>query len=222
MLFLPILVSCRYDSNHSGTSNPSSVLKKTLTDTSHNNSSVSIRYPQLENKNFEKVNKIIKDAIIGYVGNVYGADYINLKLNLDYRISFQSGTLLSVIFEGMGNVSTSAHPNNLFYGIVIDLENASKLNLRDVYIVNNNLINLIKQNVDTNVKSFLNNYYDDSELIKQLNNPNNEVEMSFYLTENKLGLSITVPHAIGDHIESEINYSDLRKNLILRKLPFVN
>ena len=199
-----------------------------FTDESHKNSKVTIRFPELIGNNLDKVNGIIKDYVIGFAANCYGADYSGLSLDVDYHLTFNDDDWLSISFNGFGNVKTAAYPNDILQTMNINLKNGSMLKLSDIYTVNKDFAHIFRKEyveqitsrfdladdlAGQAVKTFL-DQYDDQTLMGYLS------DSCCYMTPNKLGISFDLPHAAGDHFETEIPYSALSQDLKMKTAPF--
>ena len=203
----------------------------TLTDTSHQGSTVIIRYPQLVSAGSDKVNGVIKTKATKIASDYYGSDYANLSLDVDYHLTFNNDDWLSISFNGSGNVKTAAHPNDILQTMNINLKDGYEIKLTDIYNVNADFVRVFRNEFSSQVKtrlavimgfspadtdsaaSYL-DQYDDQTLTKYLSNS------YCYMTNDKIGISFEMPHAIGDHFETEIPYSDLLKDLKMKVAPF--
>ena len=203
----------------------------TFTDKSHKDSSVAIRLPQLIGDNFDKVNEIIKDYVVGFAANCYSADYSNLSLDVDYHLTFNDDDWLSISFNGFGNVKTAAYPNRIFQTLNINLKNASIVKLSDIYNVNRDFTRIFREEFASQIRERLAvilgvsqfqvepaaahlDQYDDQTLMKYLGGS------CCYMTHDKIGISFGLPHAAGDHFETEIPYSALSQDLKMKTAPF--
>lgn len=190
----------------------------TLTKNTYNNN-IAIKYPQLVSdvKDYSKTNELIKDTVDDFLKNQYGDDYTELTLNIDYKITLCNNSIISIVFKGMGNVRTAAHPINHFLSLNIDLKDSTKLRLQDIYNVDNEFTNIYITNMVKQTISKISDYImSDSgdKLTAQLKNADSsDSDIYSYFTDKQLGISYDVPHAAGDHVETLINYEDLKSNL---------
>ena len=204
-----------------------------ITNTNHNKKRVMINYPQItnlvDNKKQGRINEILKlDAL--KVLNFYEKADNELSLNINYDIKWQSKNLLSVQYSGLGYIKGGAYPNNLFYTTNIDMNKGIKLRLSDIVNVNEIFVEKfrngkyiastteMKSKLEVSFNYIVENFTSDN-LIEYFNKADllfdikNSSYTFSYLTQNSLGISIAVPHAIGDHAEFEIKYSDILENL---------
>lgn len=142
-------------------------------------------------------------------------DYL-YQLDLDCRISYISDEIASVIFEGMYNGKTAAHPTHMFFTLNIDLRTNEQLKLYDLIPINDAMYAAFVQcayqsmaekadpawlagvnfyDIVCSKEDFTGCFYDLSNAA------------CAYFTETGIGISYAVSHPLGDHQETEIPYS---------------
>lgn len=89
-------------------------IEQLFVDTSHQNSEVSIAYPHFVQDDMKEINQNISEFVSTIAVQIYGEDYKDLQLKMTYKVTQCNSSYLSIVFEGLGNVKTSAHPNNLY------------------------------------------------------------------------------------------------------------
>lgn len=123
------------------------------------------------------------------------------------------------------------HPDNEFYTTNINVGNGTKLKLSDFVTINKSLTDSFKngkyivpvtyQN-NKKLQSEVINYIksmDDITLINDFNQRDSNLPGCSYLTKDSIGISTSLPHAIGDHAEFEINFKNINtNNELLKKL----
>ena len=152
----------------------------------------------------------------------YGDDFTDLTLRIDSRVTLCDGNILSIIFEGTGNVQSAAYPNNLFYTLNIDMQSGNRIILTDVYYVDAAFASAYRNSPfiqnDENLSEAMSEYiglYPDDELVALLSSADMDFSGIYsYFTNEKVGISITTLHALGDHAETEIDISALTYNRI--------
>ena len=204
-------------------------------DTSHENSKVEIKYPQIDDDNLEDINKLIKEFAEGIASERYGEDYINLNIKVStYEIAYYKNNLLSIVFEANGYVSTAAYPNNFLRSINIDLKNASIISLSDIYFIDDNFAEVVDNNFQEQFlpkklkewginkdHALYDKYKEDLAFVKPCNLQGTLLdENRFYFSESELVICTGVEHAIGDHFEVDIEYSQLKSFLKTDIKPF--
>ena len=211
--------------------NNEKVIHYGLTKSTYIDKGIKISYPQITNlengPKQDNLNTIIKtEALKGL--NFYKVLDKNLNLEIDYKVTSQGSNLLSIQYSGLGYLKDSAYPNNLFYTTNIDINKEKKTRLKDFININMVFVEKFRkgnykswsqelnQEVKTAIVDELNNTNDDS-LINFFNNADSLDDIGLkeqnniftYFTEDSLGVSIGVHHALGDHAEFEIGYKDL-------------
>lgn len=186
------------------------------------NSNIVINYPTLQGKGFENSNELIKSTIRNLVPEIYGIDYFDLDLEMDYKISFQNNSFISIVFEGMGYVKTAAHPNHLFITLNINVKNGTQIKLSDMYTINDNFKEIYfetakKQAPERFTKeewlSLIEELEKDSSTNWYFEHADSINGLQSYLTQNGLGLSMPVQFALGNHFEILIPYSKITQYL---------
>ena len=135
-------------------------------------------------------------------------------LNLDCRVTYLSDEIASVVFEGMLNGRTAAHPMHLFTTLNIDLAAKKQIQPRDLIPVNEALYAAFlhygylsmaeKANAEFLAGFELKEYCDERAFYAGF------YEADFpcvYFTETGVGISYEVEFALGNHQETEIPYS---------------
>jgi hypothetical protein len=189
---------------------------------SDRNSHIVIKYPTLQGKGFEQSNKLIENNIRKYISEMYGSDYSDLDLALDYNISFQNQSIISIVFKGLGNVKTAAHPNHNFFTLNIDVKNGNQIKLFDIYTISDNFKKIYfeaakKQNPDmvSIVEDLRTVDLHSTERKFKLADSFDAVQS--YLTPDGLGLSMPVAFALGNHFETVIPYNKITPYLKSKK-----
>lgn len=201
----------------------------------YKNNNIMISFPKvigLANYNNEqKINHIIKNDALKILDYYKTADN-NLNLDINYDIKLKENDLLSIQYSGVGYVKGAAHPNNLFYTTNVDIKNQSRLRLKDKIIIDQNFIDKLRKGEYKTAGSEKNselkaavfnvlNSYSNQELMKILNESDilysssneNQSGAFSYFTNDSIGISLSMPHAIGDHAEFEIKNKDIKDNI---------
>ena len=150
----------------------------------------------------------------------------DVSLDITYEIPWQSQRILSVQYAGVGNAKGAAYPLNLFYTVNINIDKGTKLKLKDFVKIDNNLVDIFMnfkvQDPETNQASasafdYILNTYTAEDLIRYFEGADSSYQNSAftfsYLTEDAIGISIEVPHAVGEHMEIELMYQDIKSNI---------
>jgi len=177
-----------------------------------NKGDVNIAYPQIS---VEKIDRLIEKEASDIFFTYYAGEKENLTLRISYTVTLKTDEIFSICFYGYGDRKGAAHPNWNFYTLNINLKTGQKIFLSDVC----NDIEELKRKIEN--KNFVFRMYDDkqTEEILKINelvdfdklvgcDVQGSGEYS-YFTEEGLGISFCIPHAIGDHAELEIPYAEL-------------
>lgn len=200
---------------------------------SYNNEGIIINYPQIinldNNNKQQKANQILKSDALKVLGLYENIDN-DVSLEIDFGIKWKSEKILSIQYFGLGYVKGGAYPNNLFYTTNININNGCRLQLKDLVKINENFIEKFMEgkykasNPNLSLKleaafDYIMENFTVVDLIKFFNEADllfeNSSYIYSYLTKDFLGISIGVPHAIGDHAEFEIKYKDIADNIKL-------
>ncbi|MEK4472944.1 hypothetical protein NSQ91_06995 [Paenibacillus sp. FSL R7-0048] len=232
---LLILISCsakaELNSDKAKNSSESSIGESYEVESNkYSKNKINITYPKLVNlandTNEVKINELIQEEAIRIVKS-YSLEKDSLEIG--YRITFKSNELLSIQYSGSAFAEGAAYPLNVFYTSNIDLEKGVKVKLTDLLEINEAFVEAFKQG---NYKSYdkdlnlqeegviediwsgydaqdLLNYFKQSDEVSQIN----ESGTFSYITQDSIGVSISVPHALGDHLEMEISFAELSENI---------
>lgn len=170
-------------------------------DESHTNSTVSVTYPVFEN--MQMINGQIADFAASFASKTYDADYTDLELNLKYTVKRYDSKYISIVFEGMGNVRTAAYPNSIFVTKTYDLQTQKEVKPTEICKIDTHFAEEVYSAFCGNASlsaEFQSVYPDTDALLTALQTEDTQI----YFTDKSVGVSIPVPHAIGDHMETAI------------------
>lgn len=177
----------------------------------------------------DKINELIRQAAMKFAIDFDTTQADNILEN-DYIIQWKGSRLLSIQFIGYQNVTTSAYPKSFSYTLNIDLNTGEPVKLSDLVRTDGNLLNLIKEKgsgsylyFDKNRKltedldfaqsdnlSTVKDYVFGADYPSALKDADlGNTSIYSYFTEDSLGISYDTVHALGDHIQFEVKYSDI-------------
>lgn len=186
-----------------------------------------IKYPEISGlndiDNQKKINTTLKDEALKVL-NYYEDSYGSVELNIDYKIVYMNQNILSIQYSGLGSVSNAAHPNNLFFTTNIDIKTGERLRLKDIVNIDQDFANKFlngefkalwpEQSVA--LKHYTNDeirkYFLEADSLDSIGT-DQQSDVFSYFTDDSLGISISVGHAIGDHAEFKISYKNIKGNI---------
>lgn len=233
LVLLALITACSSDKTESstGTSEPA---QQTTNDTQSANPALEratltehdmkIQYPQISNLGDAKLEKTInsllkneaRKAISYYAGN-------DTTMDIDYTVKRMDDQILSIQYAGYANSKGAAHPNNLYFTTNVDLTTGMKMLLKDTIKLDESFVQLLRSakyvpfdpslDLSKEAVNELNNW-SDAEMVTYMKQADdigigNVMNVFTYRTDDALGVSISVPHALGDHVEFEISNADL-------------
>lgn len=155
-------------------------------------------------------------------------DVPTANLTINYEVMLLNNQFFSIIYTATFINPYSAHPTELVYTTNIDTKKDIRLTLSDLILLNLDFVNSLKDwnfttadpnNVEWNqaIKDIIKNLSDEFllqglEAADQIGS-GNPLGIYTFLTPNKLSISISVPNFVGDHVEFEKDYSELRDYL---------
>lgn len=186
------------------------VKERTFVDKSHQNSIVSIAYPYFSQHDMQEINQDVLKFVSSLAEQIYGKSYMDLQLEITYRITLYDSSYLSIVFEGLGNIETAAYPNNIYVTRTFELKTNSVVKLTDFFCLDLNfaktVYNSVLEQYTNELSEVFKVAYEDAEsLLKILEKCDefNENEMSCWSSLTKSGMVISIPilHVGGDHLE---------------------
>ncbi|KEZ52903.1 hypothetical protein [Metabacillus indicus] len=196
-----------------------------LTEFFYHHNQTAISYPQLsgmkDSSKKEKLNKNIKtDALTVLHYYPDGAMTDGLTLDIKHTIKRMDRELLSIQYDGLGNVSGTAHPSNHFYTSTYLLTHGERVKLDQLVTLNEAFSETLKKKskaLSPAMEGYLDGFSNQDLLAKlqtadQLERigENDQSDVFSYWTKDSLGISIGVSHAQGDHAEFEV----LKKEIV--------
>ncbi|WP_018751031.1 hypothetical protein [Paenibacillus sanguinis] len=175
----------------------------------------------------KKMNEIVKEDIT----KLYNEIDPNLHLEMDYVITQFMDSIISIQYSGLMYGEEMPYPTNLFYTTNINTDTGEKVNLQDIVKIDQKFVSLLKnghyiyvsdesnEEIEAYVRELFTSYSDE-ELISYLNQADRAYDSNplgiFSYYSQTVGLSLQVPHALGDYVEIEIKLSDLE---VRKKMP---
>ena len=191
-------------------SNVYEVTRETYTDRA-----ITIHYPQISNMNDgekqNRLNEIIKSEALSILQDYDKDSLEKLTVKLDFVIGRQDSELLSARFTGSRFLKGTPYPTALFHSVNLDMQAGRKLRLPDIVQVDDKFVDFVLKSRRISVEGVTHERLklDKSKLIKVFSQADSAVasenpERAFsYFTQDGMGISFSVIHALGDHVEYE-------------------
>ncbi|GGG86281.1 hypothetical protein [Paenibacillus radicis (ex Gao et al. 2016)] len=227
LAFLMIVLLCACGSNTQDLSSVVPMINKV----SFSNQQAAIHYPEITNldrpEQTEKLNEVLKSDAMQIV-DYFGGNEQSNELDADYFSKLLGDKLISVAYTGSSYVKGGAYPRSIFVTTNLDLTKEKKIVLKDIVRIDDEFIALLRGAkyvpydselvVEEEAREELSSYSNE-QLIAFFNQSDvisdtNELSVFTYFTKDSLGISFNVPHALGDHAEFEITYSELNDHFL--------
>ncbi|SHI20953.1 hypothetical protein SAMN02745823_03427 [Sporobacter termitidis DSM 10068] len=185
---------------------------------------ITIKYPQvvgLTNAVLqEAINKRISDAALRDLP-ILRDDTTLAEYDITGKIAYNSPDLISVYFEGYSNYRQAAHPNTFLYTVTIDVKNQKTVSLPELVKISGDFVNALiagtyssmnydmTSDISSSIREYLRGMGTDYWLSELKNADTAGYAAASYLTKDALAVSVSVPHALGDHIEILLPYREL-------------
>ncbi len=150
-------------------------------------------------------------------------------LNITYEVKSADAEKFSVLYKAAFNSKYVAHPTELVYTTNIRLKDSKRIKLSDIVKLDEAFVKEFRQwkftvpsgsnqEVEQAIRDYMNGLTD-SELLEGLKTADqigsgNYLGMYSYLTPGQLGISVSVPNYLGDHVEFEQDYDKLGEFLL--------
>ena len=209
-IFLNILCSCKDTKSFDD-----SLQEKTYSPVK----SVVIGYPDFNSTTCRLLNTAIVEHVKEML-DISEYDESELYADIGYRITFCSSDIVSMVFEGLYNVKSAAHPVSFFDSLTVEVESGRLLSLHDYYEIDSEFGEWVRVEYKTqacdyfskklnipmeDVSNIVESEFDDidcSQLTTRLNMADSKnSDIHSFLTEDSVGISLPVSHALGDHCE---------------------
>ena len=171
----------------------------------------------------EDMNKILKIYSAYTFTSPPGEQEIFLpdNLRINYEIKLNDKNYLSIFYKADFFSPYAAYPTQLVYTTNIDMKNDRRLRLSDITDVNQALVDSFTSWEIVDRDHDYDNYEEYSQAVNDyiaglgkeilwmgfqaadIIGHDNYLEIYSYLTPDRIGISISVPHYIGDHVEYE-------------------
>lgn len=133
-------------------------------------------------------------------------------LDLSCRITYEHDDFVSIVFEGLYNMKTAAHPIHLLFSLNINRYTNERVMLKDIWPLDDVFYDTYRPLAQAALTAKFGKDISIDDLLKKdslLNGLQTEKEYCVYYTQSGMVISVPVIHALGDHFETEIPYQML-------------
>ena len=182
---------------------------------------LSVDYPQISASDYDEVNSFLRQTVEEVVQTDLSEQASEVSADLAGEVTYWDGRILCFVLEGIWNVSSAAHPTTLWIPILMDLESRSLVSLADLLPLETSFFTSFRQayqeqivlGLEERLQTDLSQEADtlqqllvdstDEEIRRDLSQTALESGRTFhgFLTESGVGISVALPHALGDHFE---------------------
>ena len=196
------------------------VVRQTYTDRA-----ISVTYPELSGmsdvEKQQRLNQLIRSEALTVLADYGESELENLTVKLDYVIVRQDSELFSVRFNGSRFLKGTAYPSRLAQSVNLDIQAGRKLRLPEIVQLHEQFVEAIKNGRMNAVEgvTWEKLRLDNKRLLKALlqadsaTSTENPSRAFSYFTQDGIGISIGVIHALGDHVEFELPLAELKSFL---------
>ena len=196
------------------------VVRKTYVDRA-----ISISYPELSGmsdaEKQQRLNQLIRSEALAMLADYEASELEKLTVKLDYVVVRQDAKLFSVRFNGSRFLKGTAYPTRFVQGVNLDLQAGRKLRLPEIVQLDEQFVEAIKNGRMNAVEgvTWEKLRLDNKRLLKALlqadsaTSTENPSRAFSYFTQDGIGISIGVIHALGDHVEFELPLAELKSFL---------
>jgi hypothetical protein len=164
-------------------------------------------FPQLseEASNYQKANDLLKSTAMQTI-NAMGTTQTDAKMTakVKSKLTNYDNQFISATFEETTSISAPAKSSKAFRTVNFDLKKGTALTTPDLIVqndaLNTTLLEAAKKQVSAKLKPSVT-----ADVIKT-----GMQSCSIYFEHAKVGFSIKVPSTLGDHIEIELKYEDVK------------
>jgi hypothetical protein len=183
---------------------------------------ISISYPELSGMSDEekqqRLNQLIRSEALSILADYEEGELDKLTVKLDYVIGRQTPGLFSVRFNGSRFLKGTAYPTDLMQSVNLDVRTGRKLRLPDVIRLDEQFVEAIKNGRMNAVEgvTWKKLKLDDKRLLKAFFQADSAVSSEnpawvfSYFTKDGMGISFSVIHALGDHVQLELSMDELK------------
>ena len=179
------------------------------------NFTIEIYYPEFQDKdqsqvNFEKTNNLIEqkvwEELQGYAKMTRaGGGY----LELNYEIGYRDDSFVSIKYFGHRYLLGTPHTSRIFFTQNIDLKEGVEVGLRDLCSIDDDTLRKFLQRASSSSKE--NAVRNWTELGEVSYSELRWTKANSYWQEDRVAFFALISHGIGDYMQYEVSYDELRQ-----------
>lgn len=176
--------------------------------------SISVMCPGFEREGSDctEINALLTATLYDYFTKLYGEDLNNQTIHVEYDIKFLNNYLSSIVFYGMSHAQSAAHPTNIMFSVNLLMKELQIVRFSDIIVINDEFVQKFvgcwKEQNPKEIAEYIDDFSMD-ELTELLKGD----DVYCYFSNNKIGVIMEVPHAIGDAISATIPLQQISSNL---------
>lgn len=144
----------------------------------------------------------------------YNQNYSEYYIDVESKTTYISDNIISIVFTGLYNKKSAAHPINLFFALNFDPKTMNIVQFSSIHTIDDSLYNEFVKQGEKEIldktggiwpegwESFSETLCSKETFFDGLKGKNSEIE--WYYTENGIAFSYSVPFALGNHREVEL------------------
>ena len=186
------------------------------------NSVIGIEYPSFSGDGSDQLNQMIMQKVQGWAA--LDPDYpVGSAWTVDYKsaVTFLNSKFVSVIFWGESYIEHGAHPTEDLWELNVDLATMQEVALSDMYSLDSDFQSAVFNTgryPDDPVACTVCDMSDYTDVLNQIKSDDSmnpfswdPIEVTYYMVSGGIVFSMSVPHALGDHLEVQLDSSQVQQ-----------
>lgn len=192
------------------------------TEAPNDKSSIKIQYPKFTASEYDAVNTLIYEKVksLATIDTDYFSSDTGLTMDYQSAVTLQNNKIISLVFWGTSYLEGSAYPTSNLIPLNIDLQSMKEITLKDLYNTNKEFAKVFFEKAYFPTEPITS--YDKDSFSQMLSLQSQDYQtldpfsiadnVTYFLKEDGIVLSLPAVHATGsDHLEAQLNYSDIQQ-----------
>lgn len=163
-------------------------------------------YPQLVSSTLpdtDAINTLIEDTALETINGSFGYEDDGSFTTVESTgiVTYSDADFISITFEEYYNNSMAAHPSSVFRTLNINLNDGSTVAMSDMIVPSDSLYQALQQAANAQLSAEFAN-----EITLDIIRDGFDYS-ALYFTPDRVGFSLSVYHALGDHVELTLPYN---------------